>query len=381
MEFSLSESFSPLLLFFFLISLSQKAVTYYTARFGFKQVAYRGLSSKPRDAEVTTHVLRQGNITIALSSPMGSGMPEDMSVHLMKHGDGVRDVAFKVDDCRGIFKQAVERGAVVMQQPMLLEDEHGSVWTATIRTYGDTVHTFVEDTNYKGAFLPGYQAVDDVDPLFDLTPSPKLNFIDHCVGNQPERVMEPVAQWYERVLQFHRFWSVDDSMMHTEYSALSSIVVADYSEKVKMPINEPAPGKKKSQIQEYVEFYGGSGVQHIAMNTDDIINAVTQLRKRGCVFLKIPHSYYEQLALKLEKSPVKVKEDLAKLEELQILVDYDDNGYLLQLFTMPIEDRPTLFYEVIQRNNHEGFGAGNFKALFESIERTQQERGTLEHNS
>jgi 4-hydroxyphenylpyruvate dioxygenase len=284
---------------------------------------------------------------------MGDGFPEDMSIHLMKHGDGVRDVAFAVDDCRGIFEEAVKRGAVAVMQPTKTEDEHGHVWMATIRTYGDTVHTFVESQNYKGTFLPGYENVEETDPLADMTPCPKLNFVDHVVGNQPERVMEPVVQWYEKILQFHRFWSVDDSIMHTEYSALSSVVVASYNEKVKMPVNEPAQGKKKSQIQEYVEFYGGSGVQHIAMNTDDICHAVKQLRARGCVFLSIPHKYYEQLALKLEKSPVKVKEDLKLLEELQILVDYDDNGYLLQLFTKPVEDRPTLFYEVIQRCNHQ----------------------------
>jgi 4-hydroxyphenylpyruvate dioxygenase len=358
-----------------------QAAVYYSARFGFKRVAFKGLTSKPRSSNVSTHVLRQGDITIALSSPMGDSFPEDMSVHLMRHGDGVRDVAFSVDDCRGIFKQAVERGATAVQQPTLLEDDKGSVWIASVRTYGDTVHSFVESANYKGVFLPGYDEVTEEDVFANFTPSPNLLWIDHCVGNQPERVMEPVAQWYEKVLQFHRFWSVDDSIMHTEYSALSSIVMADYSEKVKMPINEPAQGKKKSQIQEYVEFYGGSGVQHVAMRTNDIIHSVRQLRARGCTFLSVPHSYYEQLALKLEKSKVTVKEDLKILEELQILVDYDDNGYLLQLFTKPVEDRPTLFYEIIQRENHQGFGAGNFKALFESIEREQGKRGTLDNNS
>jgi 4-hydroxyphenylpyruvate dioxygenase len=315
----------------------------------------------PRSGTVAAHVLRQGTVTLVLASPLLDGFPEDMSVHLMKHGDGVRDVAFSVDDCRGIFSEAVKRGAVAVREPTKLEDEHGHAWIATVRTYGDTLHSFVESSNYKGVFLPGYQAVTDTDPLVNLTPSPKIGFVDHVVGNQPERVMEPVAQWYEKVLQFHRFWSVDDSVMHTEYSALRSVVVADYDERVKMPINEPAAGKKKSQIQEYVDFYGGSGVQHIALNTSDIVHTVKQLRARGCEFLRVPKSYYEQLGQKLSKSPIKVQEDLKVLEELEILVDYDDKGYLLQLFTKPIEDRPTLFYEIIQRRNHQGFGAGNFK--------------------
>jgi 4-hydroxyphenylpyruvate dioxygenase len=250
-------------------------------------VAYSGLDSVPRHPTVASYVMRQGNSTIVLATPLGESFPEDMTIHLMKHGDGVRDVAFSVDDCRGIFDEAVKRGAVAVRQPTKLEDERGHVWVATVRTYGDTVHTFVESSNYKGVFLPGYQEVDHHDPLVDWTPSPKLNAIDHVVGNQPERIMEPVAQWYEKVLQFHRFWSVDDSVLHTEFSALRSIVMADYDENVKMPINEPAKGKKKSQIQEYVEFYGGSGVQHIAINTTDIIHSVTQLRARGCEFLKV----------------------------------------------------------------------------------------------
>lgn len=314
-----------------------------------------------------------------MSSALGNAYPEDMSVHLIKHGDGVRDVAFTVDDCRGMFAEAVKRGAEAVQHPVQLSDEHGSVWIASVRTYGDTVHSFVERKAYKGLFLPGYAPVADADkdPLLLLTPNPGLQFVDHCVGNQPDLTMERVAKWYESTLQFHRFWSVDDSIMHTEYSSLRSVVVADYDEVIKMPINEPAPGKKKSQIQEYVDFYNGSGVQHVAMHTDDIIFTVTQLRKRGVEFLSVPDTYYEHLRTRLAKSPVKVAEDLNKLQELGILVDYDDQGYLLQLFTKPVEDRPTLFYEIIQRRNNSGFGAGNFKSLFEAIEREQAKRGNL----
>jgi 4-hydroxyphenylpyruvate dioxygenase len=302
-----------------------------------------------------------------------------MSIHLIKHGDGVRDVAFEVDDCRGIYHEAVRRGAVSTLAPVELKDEHGSVWMASVRTYGDTIHSFVERKNYKGVFLPGYQTITNGanDPLAKLTPNPGLEFIDHCVGNQPDLCMEGVAKWYEEKLQFHRFWSVDDSIMHTDYSSLRSVVVADYDEVVKMPINEPASGKKKSQIQEYVDYYGGAGVQHIALNTNDIIYSIRQLRARGVEFLMVPAVYYDQLRAKLATSPIKVTEDIAVLQELGILVDYDDNGYLLQLFTKPVEDRPTLFFEVIQRHNNQGFGAGNFKALFEAIEREQEVRGNL----
>jgi len=204
-----------------------------------------------------------------------------------------------------------------------------------------------------------------------------LNFIDHVVGNQPDNEMVPIVEWYERVLEFHRFWSVDDKMIHTEFSSLKSIVVTDYDEKVKMPLNEPAQGKKKSQIQEYVDYYGGPGAQHIALNTKDIITAVSNLRARGLQFLTIPDSYYKNLKEKLKVSPIQVKEDLDVLQKLHILIDYDDKGYLLQIFTKPTQDRPTFFLEIIQRNNHQGFGAGNFRSLFEAIERDQAERGNL----
>lgn len=300
-----------------------------------------------------------------------------MGRHLVKHGDAVKVVAFSVEDCRRIFAAAVERGAEVISEPVEETDEHGSVVMATIKTYGDTLHTFVERGAYSGPFLPGFKAIDVADPMTTITPPIALDFIDHVVGNMPDAGMLPTVEWYEKVLQFHRFWSVDDSQIHTEYSSLRSVVMADPSEKVKMPINEPAAGKRKSQIQEYVDYYGGQGVQHIALNTRNIINAITHLRARGVRFLRVPDSYYELLKVRLEKSGITVAEDLEELQRLNILVDFDDSGYLLQLFTSPLMDRPTVFLEIIQREGNSGFGAGNFKSLFESIEREQAARGNL----
>jgi len=265
-----------------------------------------------------------------------------------------------------------------VKEPWEVSDENGTVVMASVETYGDVIHTFVERKNYTGVFLPGYKPIDNSDdPFANLTPSPGLQFIDHVVGNQPLGQMENIVDWYVQKLDFHRFWSVDDSVIHTEYSSLKSVVICDYDEIVKMPLNEPAVGKRKSQIQEYVDYYSGAGVQHIAMNTSDIITAVTHLTARGVEFLKIPLTYYTNLRERLAKSPTKVVEDLDTLQKLRILIDFDDQGYLLQLFTKPVQDRPTLFYEVIQRNNNQGFGAGNFKSLFEAIERDQAERGNL----
>jgi 4-hydroxyphenylpyruvate dioxygenase len=303
-----------------------------------------------------------------------------MGRHLATHGDGVRDVAFEVDSVERVMARAVAMGATVVRPITVLEEPGvaGSVVVATIQSYGDTVHTLVERRGYAGVFLPGYQAVaNGEDPLTKgMAPVGLIN-IDHCVGNQPDREMLPVVQWFVDKLGFHRYWSVDDKDIHTEFSSLRSVVVADWDEVVKMPINEPAAGKRKSQIQEYVEFYGGAGVQHIALRTDDILHAVNNLRARGVRFLTIPPSYYELLRKKLSVSKVNIKEDIDELQRLNILVDYDDQGYLLQIFTQPVEDRPTLFFEIIQRANHNGFGAGNFKSLFESIELEQAKRGNL----
>lgn len=358
----------------FLVGNALQAADWYVARFGFKRIAYSGLETGSRN--VVSHVLKQDKAIFVFTSTLSPDDKEN-GEHLTKHGDGVKSVAFTVDDCVGIFKSAVERGAKVVKEPETLTDENGTAIIATIQTYGDTVHTFVERKNYTGAFLPGYQAVTETDPFESFTGPVGLNFVDHIVGNQPLGEMESVCQWYEKVLQFHRFWSVDDSMIHTEYSSLKSIVMTDFDEKIKMPVNEPALGKKKSQIQEFVEFYGGAGVQHIAINTTDIITAVKTLRARGVRFLSVPKSYYTSLREKLAKAPITVVEDLDVLEDLKILIDFDDKGYLLQLFTKPVEDRPTLFIEIIQRNNHFGFGAGNFKSLFEAIEREQEKRGNL----
>lgn len=358
----------------FWVGNAKQAASYYIARFGFKPIGYKGLETGSRD--IVSHVVRQNDVTLVFQSALVPGQKE-MGDHLVLHGDGVKDIAFTCDDARGIYKKAVERGAKSVREPWEETDEFGTVIMATVQTYGDTVHTFVERRNYKGEFLPGYSKVTVEDPLTNILPSPKLLRIDHIVGNQPDNEMTPVAEWYEKCLEFHRFWSVDDSQITTEYSSLRSIVVTDYDEKVKMPINEPALGKKKSQIQEYVDFYGGAGAQHIAISTDDIIHSVNCLRSRGVEFLTIPDTYYENLKIRLESSLVKIKENMDELQRLRILIDYDDNGYLLQIFTKPVEDRPTLFYEIIQRCNHSGFGAGNFKALFEAIEIEQARRGNL----
>ncbi|RMG32243.1 MAG: 4-hydroxyphenylpyruvate dioxygenase, partial [Methanobacteriota archaeon] len=291
------------------------------------------------------------------------------NIHLMLHGDGVRDVAFWVDDARAAWEYTTSRGAVSHLEPTTYEDENGAVVLASIHTYGDTLHTFVQRDNYQGVFLPGF--VPYKSPL--PTRPVNLNFVDHFVGNQPEGDMEKIAQWYENVLGFHRFWTVDDKDISTEYTALRSIVVTNDNERIKMPINRPAQGLKKSQIQEFVEFYNGPGVQHIAMDTKDIVGTVKMLRENGVEFLETPASYYEMLPERVGE----IEEEIHQLAELGILVDRDEHGYLLQIFTKPVQDRPTLFYEIIQRKGATGFGKGNFKALFESIEREQARRGNL----
>ncbi|KAI9296171.1 4-hydroxyphenylpyruvate dioxygenase [Neoconidiobolus thromboides FSU 785] len=358
----------------FMVGNAKQAASYYITRLGFKHIAYRGLETGHRD--VVTHVVQQDKIIFAFQSALNPDN-QQFTKELGQHGDNAKNVAFTVDDARSVYELAVKRGAKSIRAPWEETDQDGTVIMATVATYGDTEHTFVERKNYKGTFLPNYKATTVIDPLEQLLPACKLNYIDHCVGNQPDQGMEPACQYYEKCLGFHRFWSVDDSQIHTEYSALRSVVMADSTERVKMPINEPAEGKKKSQIQEYVEYFGGSGVQHIALNTNDIINAVTSLRARGSDFLSVPVTYYDNLRLRLKTSRTKVAEDLDVIQKLNILVDFDENGYLLQLFTKPLQDRPTFFLEVIQRYNHEGFGAGNFKALFESIERDQDARGNL----
>ncbi|XP_047238639.1 4-hydroxyphenylpyruvate dioxygenase [Girardinichthys multiradiatus] len=358
----------------FWVGNAKQAASYYCNKLGFEPLAYRGLETGSRD--VVSHAVKQGKIIYVFSSALSPGNKE-MGDHLVKHGDGVKDIAFTVENCDFLVQKACERGAIIIKEAHTLEDKNGKVRLAVLQTYGDTTHTFVERTGYKGLFLPGFHPPQFKDPLLAKLPPGQLDFIDHVVGNQPDDEMVPIVEWYQRNLLFHRFWSVDDKQLQTEFSALRSIVVANYEETVKMPINEPAKGKRKSQIQEYVEYYGGPGVQHIAMNTPDIITSISNLKERGVEFMTVPDTYYNQLREKLKQSTVKIAENLDVLQELKVLVDYDDKGYLLQIFTKPIQDRPTVFLEVIQRHNHQGFGAGNFKSLFEAIEADQHARGNL----
>ncbi|KAL1140193.1 hypothetical protein AAG570_000125, partial [Ranatra chinensis] len=351
-----------------------QAASYYCARLGFEHLAYKGLETGSR--KYASHVVQQNKIRFVFVSPYEPTETE-VNKHIARHGDGVKDIAFEVQDLEAIVKKANERGATIVKNIWEEKDNYGTVKFATVQTFGDTTHTFVERSRYKGPFLPGYKEITDKDVLNKLLPPGKLDFVDHIVGNQPNNSMETAVKWYEKTLMFHRFWSVDDSQIHTEYSSLRSIVMTNWDETIKIPINEPADGKKKSQIAEYVDYYGGAGVQHIALNTSDIITTIRNLKARGLEFLTIPDTYYHMLEQRLKADNFKIKEDMAVLKELKILIDYDANGYLLQIFTKNMQDRPTLFLEVIQRHNHSGFGAGNFKALFQAIELEQMERGNL----
>ncbi|MCJ1366404.1 hypothetical protein MMC16_005532 [Acarospora aff. strigata] len=370
---------------------AKQAASYYVTRMGFKLLAYRGLETGSR--YVASHVVSNGGATFVLSSPTMSmaaverrhDVPEEdrrfleeIYAHLADHGDAVKDVAFEVDDVRAVWKEAVAKGAGNVQEPTILSDKiDGQVVTAVIKTYGDTTHTLVQRNDYKGVFLPGYRAITVEDPVARLLPKVTLEAVDHCVGNQDWDQMQSVCEYYEECLGFHRFWSVDDKDICSEFSALRSVVMASPNEVVKMPINEPAPGKKKSQIEEYVDFYNGPGVQHIALRTTDMISAVTNLRQRGVDFITVPETYYDTMRTRLKSSRIRLEEDFGTLQRLNILIDFDEGGYLLQLFTKPLMDRPTVFIEIIQRNNFDGFGAGNFKGLFEAIEREQAKRGNL----
>jgi 4-hydroxyphenylpyruvate dioxygenase len=348
-----------------IVGNAMQAAHYYQTLFGFEPYAYRGLETGERLK--VSYALQQGNIRLILTSPLMANSP--LNIHLIQHGDGVKDVAFTVDNAEKAWKYAIERGAESELDPRTLSDESGQIILAAIRTYGDTIHTFVQRDRYKGIFMPGFHSYQS--PLNTLGTG--LTHIDHFVGNQPENQMQKIASWYEDVLGFHRFWSADDKDVSTEYSALRSIVVSDPTEVIKMPINRPAVGLKKSQIQEFVDYYTGPGIQHIAMYTDDIIKTVGQLADRGVSFLEAPPTYYNELPKRISN----LEENIEDLKKLGILVDVDEFGYMLQIFTKTVQDRPTLFYEIIQRKGSKSFGKGNFKALFEAIEREQAKRGNL----
>ncbi len=354
----------------FYVGNAKQAAHYYKTAFGFQSLAYAGLETGLKDR--ASYVLVQDKIRLVLTTALNSESP--IGEHVKKHGDGVKVVALWVEDARKAFEETTKRGAKPFMEPTVEKDEHGEVVRAGIYTYGETVHMFVERKNYNGIFLPGYQKWES-----DYNPEPTgLKFVDHMVGNVGWNQMNTWVKWYEDVMGFVNFLSFDDKQIHTEYSALMSKVMSNGNGRIKFPINEPAEGKKRSQIEEYLDFYEGAGVQHLAVATNDIIETVTKMRARGVEFLSAPpHQYYLEVPERLGVHIDNFKEDLAVLEKLGILIDADEEGYLLQIFTKPVEDRPTLFFEIIQRMGARGFGAGNFKALFESIEREQERRGTL----
>jgi 4-hydroxyphenylpyruvate dioxygenase len=349
----------------FYVGNAKQASVFYRTAFGFQLIGYRGPETGTRDR--ASYVLEQGKVRLVLTTAMRPDSP--VAAHVHAHGDGVHDIALWVDDARDAFAKAVERGARPALEPTVQRDADGEVVIAGIHTYGETIHSLVERRGYRGPFLPGF-----VPAASPYAPAPVgLEYVDHCVGNVELGAMNRWVAFYEHVLGFRNLISFDDKTISTEYSALMSKVVSNGNGRIKFPLNEPAEGRKKSQIDEYLDFYGGPGVQHIAIATDDIIRTVTALRDRGVEFLRVPATYYDSVTDRVGR----IDEDLAPLRDLGILVDRDDEGYLLQIFTKPIEDRPTLFFEIIQRKGAKSFGAGNFKALFEAIEREQALRGNL----
>jgi len=350
----------------FYVGNAKQSAYYYQSAWGYELVAYSGLETG--DKEKTSYVLQQGKVRIVLTTAYNPEHP--ISKHVMKHGDGVKVLALWVDDAEKSFNETVKRGAKPAFLPQTYKDQFGEVKMASIYTYGEIIHTFVERKNYKGSFLPGFK---EAKSNFIIKPV-GLKHIDHCVGNVPLGEMNKWIKFYEDVMGFKLLITFDDKQIATEYSALMSKVVSNGNGYVKFPINEPAKGKKKSQIEEYLDFYLSGGVQHIAIETDNILTTVSELKSRGVEFLETPDSYYDNT---LFERVGKIDENIEDLKKLKILVDRDEEGYLLQIFTKPVEDRPTLFYEVIQRKGAKSFGAGNFKALFEAIEREQEKRGTL----
>lgn len=365
------------------MSNAKQAATYYSKLFGMKPFVYRGLETNSRS--VASHVVKQNKIVFQFESALepGNTLYGD---YLAKHGDAVKDIALTVNRIEQLVEHIKEcKGSVVEEVHSVVDKATGnSVKVARVCPYGDFTHTLIErgagfETPTTGRFLPNYAPTPlELGKMEDPdNDGPQLEFVDHCVSNQPDHMMESIVEWYVKNFNMKRFWSVDDSQIHTQYSSLRSVVVTNQHETVKMPINEPAQGLRKSQIQEFVEYHGEGGIQHIALHTSDIVGAVRKLRQNGVQFINTPNAYYDKLELRLKSATIQVQEDLRMLRELKILIDYDEQGYLLQLFTKPVEDRPTLFIEIIQRHNHNGFGAGNFKSLFESIECEQAERGNL----
>ena len=349
----------------FYVGNARQSAYFYRAAFGMSLVAYAGPETGRRDR--ASYVLQQGKVRFVLTTPL---RPDDaIAEHVARHGDGVRSIALWVDDARRSWEETTRRGARSVMEPTELSDGFGKAVVSSIAAYGDTLHTFVERTNYNGPFLPGYRAVEHD----HLARPVGLLHIDHCVGNVGWNAMNEWVKFYEDVMGFRLYQHFDDNDISTEYSALMSKVMANGNGYVKFPINEPAEGKRKSQIEEYLDFYGGPGVQHLALATKDILQTVARMQEQGVQFLTVPHTYYTELQDRVGK----LDEPIEELERLGILVDRDDEGYMLQIFTRPVEDRPTLFFEIIQRKGSRSFGKGNFKALFEAIEREQAARGNL----
>lgn len=349
----------------FYVGNAKQSAYYYQTAWGYELVAYAGLETGVKDR--ASYVLQQDKIRIVLTTSFDPN--SEITAHVSKHGDGVKVLALMVDDATKSYEETVKRGAKGVMAPTVMKDGNGEVVVSAIQTYGDTIHKFIERKNYNGVFMPGYVAKKSTVPVKGVG----LKYVDHCVGNVELGKMNEWVKFYEDVMGFKLLITFDDSDISTEYSALMSKVVSNGNGYVKFPINEPAEGKKKSQIEEYIDFYKGAGVQHIAIATDNIIETVTELRARGVEFLYVPETYYEDVLDRVGH----IDEDFDELKKLNILIDRDDEGYLLQLFTKPVEDRPTVFYEIIQRHGARSFGKGNFKALFEAIEREQELRGTL----